>query len=128
MNKKDPKLVVLQFNECINHQDIISLAKFMAPDYKFIDSSDDIQDGKELNLEGWKEFFKQFPDYLNHFSIIESRENIVLAAGYSTCTDDRLVGPAIWVAKVENDLIAEWRIFLDTPQNRARLNMPVRIG
>jgi hypothetical protein len=52
-------------------------------------------------------FFDQFPDYINHFSMVESRDNTVLETGYSTCSYDRLDGPAIWVAKVKDDLIEE---------------------
>jgi ketosteroid isomerase-like protein len=123
MNKKDPKLIVLQFNESINNQDAEGLAKLMAQSYTFIDSSNEVHSGKERNVNGWIEFFNQFPDYVNHFSIVESRDNTVLVTGYSTCSDDRLDGPAIWVAKVENDLISEWRIYLDTAENRERLNL-----
>ncbi len=123
MNKKDPKLIVLQFNESINNQDIEGLSKLMAQGYTFIDSSDEVYDGKELNVKGWIEFFNQFPDYINHFSIVESRDNIVLVTGYSTCSDGRLDGPAIWTAKVENDLVAEWRVYLDSPENRGRLKL-----
>jgi ketosteroid isomerase-like protein len=124
MNKKDPKLVVLQFNESINNQDIESLSKLMAPGYTFIDSSDEVHAGKEQNVKGWESFFNQFPDYVNHFSIVESRENTVLVTGYSTCSDHRLDGPAIWTAKVENDLVAEWRVYLDIPKNREKLRLP----
>lgn len=123
MNKKDPKLIVLQFNESINNQDIDSLSKLMAQNYTFIDSSNEVHSGKERNVNGWIEFFNQFLDYVNHFSIVESRENTVLVTGYSTCSDDRLDGPAIWVAKVENDLISEWRIYLDNAENREILNL-----
>jgi hypothetical protein len=107
MNNTDPKLIILQFNESINNQDIEGLSKLMANHYKFIDSGDEAHDGKERNVQGWIEFFNQFPDYINHFSMIESRENTVLVTGYSTCSDDRLDGPAIWVAKVKDDLIEE---------------------
>ncbi len=123
MNKRDPKLIVLLFNEYINNQDIDGLANLMADDYKFVDSSNDVVDGKEKNVKGWVDFFTQFPDYLNHFSIVESRGNIVLVIGHSTCSDDRLHGPAIWTAKVENDLVVEWRVYLDTPTNREKLEL-----
>lgn len=123
MNKRDPKLIVLQFNEYINNQDIEGLANLMAHDYQFVDSGDDVQQGKEANVQGWLVFFKQFPDYLNHFLIVESRGNSVFVIGHSTCADDRLDGPAIWTAKVENDLVAEWRVYLDTPENREQLEL-----
>ena len=70
MNKKDPKLVALQFNEYINNQDIDGIAEIMADEYKFIDSSGDIYTGKENEILGWKTFFDRFPDYRNHFSIV----------------------------------------------------------
>lgn len=126
MNKKDPKLVVLQFNECINNQDINNLSPLMSDDYVFIDSSDDVHSGgKESMVKGWAEFFSSYPDYRNHFSRIESRENLVLVIGHSTCSYKPLDGPALWTAKIENDLVAEWRVYLDTSENREKLNLLV---
>ena len=126
MFKKDPKLIVLQFNECINNQDIDGLAALMTEDHTFIDSSDEVHEGKDAMVKSWIAFFTAYPDYLNHLSIIESRENLVLVTGYSTCSYDPLDGPAIWTAKVENDLVAEWRVYLDTPENRENLGLPTK--
>lgn len=123
MNKKDPKLTVLQFNECINKQDIEGLSNLMADNHVFIDSSDDVHRGKESMIKGWIEFFNLYPDYRNHFPKIESRENLVLIIGYSTCSHNTLDGPAIWTANIENDLVAEWRVYLDTQENRAKLKL-----
>jgi ketosteroid isomerase-like protein len=126
MNRKDPKVVALQFNEYINNRDIDGIAKIIADDYEFIDSSGDIFAGKEREIQGWKTFFDRFPDYRNHFSIVESRENLVLIIGHSTCSYENLDGPALWTARIENDLVAEWRVYLDTPENRGKLNLPDR--
>jgi len=123
MNKKDPKLTVLLFNECINNRDIDALTSLMAEDYVFIDSSDDVQSGKKLNVKGWTDFFNLYPDYVNHFRLLESREDLVLVIGHSTCSFDPMDGPALWTAKVENDLIAEWRVYLDTAENKNKLNL-----
>lgn len=123
MSKKDPKLVVLQFNECINHRDLPGLSALMAEDHLFIDSSDDVHKGKEMMVKGWNDFFNQYPDYRNHFSVVESRNNLVLVIGHSTCSHESLDGPALWTAKVENDLIAEWRVYLDTVENRQKLGL-----
>jgi ketosteroid isomerase-like protein len=124
MKTKDPKLVVLLFNECINNRDINGLSDLMADDYVFIDSSDDYHGGgKEVMVPGWQEFFELYPDYRNHFSTVISRENLVLVIGHSTCSNKILDGPAIWTAKIENDLVAEWRIYLDTSDNRRILNL-----
>ena len=76
MRKKDPKFVVLQFNECINNRDIEGLSSLMAEEHVFIDSSDDNHRGKESDIKGWIIFFNLYPDYENHFSTLESRDNL----------------------------------------------------
>ncbi len=123
MTAKDPKLVVYLFNQAINEQDIGALSGLMSPDHTFIDSSDEIHRGKETMVRGWIDFFESYPDYCNHFSVIESRGNLVLMTGHSTCSYDPLDGPALWTAKVENDLVTEWRVYLDTPENRKKLKL-----
>ena len=122
MSTKDPKLVVLQFNECINNRDLQGLFNLMTEDHVFIDSNDDIQRGRELVIKGWRDFFSQFSDYRNQFGIVESREKHVFVIGHSTCSFKPLAGPALWTAKVEDDLVAEWRVYLDTVDNREKLN------
>jgi len=117
-------LVVLRFNECINDQDIDGLGKLMTADHVFIDSSDEVHRGKDLMIQGWQEFFDTYPDYQNHFSIVEERGDLVLVIGHSTCSYDPLDGPALWTAKIEGDLIAEWRVYLDTIENRHKLGLP----
>jgi ketosteroid isomerase-like protein len=126
MNQKDPKLVVLQFNECINKRDIDGLASIMTEDHTFIDSSNEVHTGKEMMVPGWKDFFRSYPDYRNHFSVVESRQDLVLVIGHSTCSYEPLDGPALWTAKIENDLVQEWRVYLDTEENRALLDLPLK--
>lgn len=128
MSKKDPKLVVLQFNEYINNQDIQGLSRLMAEDHVFIDSNNDVHQGKMIVVEGWIKFFNLYPDYLNHFLIVESRDNIVLAIGFSTCLYKPLDGPGLWTAIIENDLVNEWHVYLDTSENREKLRLPTKHG
>jgi ketosteroid isomerase-like protein len=122
---RDPKSVVLAFNEFINKRDIDGLSAMMTEDHTFIDSSDEVHSGKEMMVAGWKDFFSSYPDYRNHFEIVESRGNLVLVIGHSTCSDDPLDGPALWTAKVEDDLVQEWRVYLDTDENRELLGLPL---
>lgn len=123
MGNKDSKLVVLQFNACINEGDLQGLSDLMTEDHVFIDSSNDVHRGKDLMVKGWENFFSQYPDYLNHFSILESRGNLVLVIGLSTCSYEPLDGPALWSAKVEDDHIAEWRVYVDNEKNRELLGL-----
>jgi len=124
VNHIDPKLIVLQFNQSINERNIDRLSALMSDDYVFIDSSNEVHQGKDRMVEGWAEFFNSYPDYRNHFSIVESRGNLVLIIGHSTCSFDSLDGPALWTAKVDNNLVSEWRVYLDTAENREKLELP----
>lgn len=123
MNKKDPKLTALQFNEYINNQDIKGLTSLMAEDFTFIDIPGKVEKGKELMTKNWISFFEDFPDYKNIFTRVESRDNFVILIGYSTCSYKPLDGPAIWTATIEDDLVAKWQIFEDTEDNRKKLNI-----
>ncbi|MBO0861665.1 MAG: nuclear transport factor 2 family protein [Chloracidobacterium sp.] len=123
MSEKDPKFVVLQFNECINNRDLEGLSNLMTEGHVFIDNNNDVHRGKELMVKGWEDFFRQFPDYSNHFAIVESRGDQVVVIGHSTCSFKPLDGPALWTATVEDGLIAEWRVYLDTVENREDLDL-----
>ena len=123
MNKKDPKLTVLLFNECINNQDIAGLAKYMAEDVKLIMGNEVTQNNKEEAKSAWMQFFEMCPDYKNHFNRIESKKDIVCVVGFSTCSNKSVDGPALWRVRVENDLITEWQILEDTEDNRKFLKL-----
>ncbi|MBD3369277.1 hypothetical protein GF402_02820 [Candidatus Fermentibacteria bacterium] len=80
--------------------------------------------GRERMLEGWSGFFRSYPDYRNVFGRVESRDDLVIMLGYSTCSNEEtLEDPAIWTARIENDLVAEWRVYTDNGENRRRLGL-----
>ncbi len=123
MNTKDPKLIALQFNECINNQDIKGLSGLMTEDHTFIDREDGVYKGKEYMTKGWIDFFKQFPDYKNTFTRVESRDNLVIIIGYANWSKEPTEDHVIWTARIEDDLVAEWRIYTDTEENRKKFNI-----
>jgi ketosteroid isomerase-like protein len=126
LDNDEPISIIEKFNQCINQQDLEGLAALMTQDYVFIDSSDDVHEGKDRMIAGWQEFFETYPDYRNHFEHIEARGELVLVAGHSTCSFDPLDGPALWTAKVKAGLVKEWRVYLDSKENRRTLNLPQR--
>jgi ketosteroid isomerase-like protein len=123
MNKKDPKLIALQFNEYINKQDIKGLSNLMTEDHTFIEREGNVYKGKESMIKGWIEFFEKFPDYRNIFHRVDSRDDLVILIGYAKWTKNNKHDHAIWTAKIKNDLVAEWCIFEDTEENRKKLNI-----
>ena len=124
MNKRDPKLTVLLFNECINNRDIEGLASLMTDDHTLICGGHVDTKDKISSCEEWLSFFSMFPDYLNHFSRIHSKENFVVVEGRSTCSnEDTLNGDALWSARVQNDKISEWQVYEDSAENRSKLQI-----
>lgn len=73
--------------------------------------------------KGWIEFFKRFPDYRNTFTRVESRDNLVILIGHAYWSEENKYDPVIWTAGKENDLVAEWRTYEETPGNRKVLGI-----
>jgi ketosteroid isomerase-like protein len=101
----------MSFNDCITRRDIGGLSRLMSDDHVFIDSADNIVSGKTRCVEAWQGFFAAFPDYRNHFARVLLAGDKVVMIGHSVCSDTRLAGPALWTAKVEGDLVSEWRVY-----------------
>jgi len=117
MNPVDPKLIALQFNTQITAHNIDGLAALSSTDHRFIDRDGQVTTGKEAVLDTWRRFFALFPDYVNTFTRVESRGNLVVLHGYATWHPGDPPDYAIWTARIEAGLVAEWRIYADSNAN-----------
>jgi ketosteroid isomerase-like protein len=115
--------VVTRFNDGINRADLDALGALMTDDHTFTDSVGAQVRGKSNCLEAWSGFFGQFPDYRNHFTELIPGDDRVVVIGYSRCSVAVLDGPALWTAEVEDDKVAHWRVYQDTPAVRAELGV-----
>jgi len=115
------RLVVQAFNACINARDADGLGSLMTEDHTFIDSEGASVHGKPSCLDAWRGFFDAFPDYRNTFTELSTHADIVTVVGHSTCSNKLLNGPALWTATVRDSRVAEWRVYEDSPANRAEL-------
>lgn len=104
-------LTALRFNERINQRDLEGLAGLMTDDHTFIDNSGEVTRGKPVMKEGWREFFKKYPDYRNKFTCVAIQSNVVVMVGYSTCSYKPLDGPNVWTAKIRGGRVSEWRVY-----------------
>lgn len=120
MNRKDPKLVALQFNECINNQDLEGLKHLMTEDHVFIDRDGNVGRPREAMILGWQKFFEAFPAYRNTFKRVESTDNLVVILGYAYWSEEQPYDPVIWTAVIVDDLVGEWHIYADSEENRKR--------
>src|SRR5262245_50281162 len=119
----DPRTLTIEFNNCINGRDLAGLEQLMTDDHTFIDTADRAIHGKADCLKAWRGFFESFPDYRNIFESVIAKDDRVIVVGRSTCSDVRLDGPALWVARASNAKLAEWRVHEDSPANRQALGI-----
>lgn len=118
-----PQQIVNRFNEAITYHNLVELEDLMTEDYVFIDTGNRHFLGKEVALKAWQQFFEMFPDYENIFEKIIVEPNFVVMRGHSICKEKTLAGPALWSAKIRGQKISEWRVYEDTAENRALLNI-----
>lgn len=121
--KADPKLIAVEFNNCITNHDSACLASLMTDDHVFIDRDGNVHRSKEFMVNAWIKFFEQFPNYKNTFTRIESREDRAVMLGYAYWSEPNRHDPAIWTAEIVGGLVAEWHIYYDTAQNRRRFGL-----
>jgi ketosteroid isomerase-like protein len=119
----DLRALTNKFNEHINNRDADGLATVMTEDHSFIDKAGNAIRGKPRCLEAWRGFFAAFPDYRNIFERLMVQDESVVVSGRSSCADARLDGPALWVAKMKEGKVAEWRVYDDTPTLRRTLGL-----
>ena len=117
-NTTDPESVVRRFNDCINNRDIDGLSDLMTEDHTFIDRDGKAVQSKRAMIDGWRQFFKQFPVYRNTFERIESRGDSVTVLGFAFWSEQQPHDAVIWKAIIEGGRIREWRIYVDTDANR----------
>jgi hypothetical protein len=124
MNNRDPKLTALLFNECINNRDIEGLVDLMTENHSLILDGHVHTKDKVSSRETWSSFFGMFPDYRNHFLRIESKDDLVVIKGKSTCSnEDKLNKNALWSARIQNDKVSEWQVYEDSSENRMKLKI-----
>jgi ketosteroid isomerase-like protein len=115
--------VALRFNDAINRRDVESLVALMTDDHRFVDTAGASFEGRDAARDIWRQFFDGFPDYRNHFETVAEKDGAVVIAGRSSCSDQRLEGPALWSATIRDGKVSEWRVYEDTAERRAALGI-----
>jgi ketosteroid isomerase-like protein len=114
-----------RFNDHINARDLPRLVALMTDDHTFVDGGGATVAGRDACREAWQGFFASFPDYRNIFTTMtpDAADEVVTIVGRSECSVPALAGPALWRASVRDGLVAEWRVYADTPASRAALGI-----
>ena len=114
--------IVRAFNEAINAGDVERLSALMAENHTFIDSQGNAVSGATTMTEGWRGYFRMFPDYKNNIEGFLQNGNTVMAYGSASGTYNGKKGPVAenyiemptaWKAIVEEGKVKEWRVYAD---------------
>ena len=111
-----------QFIEAINRQDVAAICELMTEDHRFIDSEDQIFDGRERMKTGWADYFKIVPDYRIEVSetFVSGNTVVFLGHGFGTYTSDGNLKPenhwqtpGAWKAVIAGEKVRLWQVFAD---------------
>ena len=106
----------------ISEQDADGLADLMTKDHTFIDGMGTTESGRDKMRKGWKGYYAMVPDYWVRGELFFCKGDRVAvfgtaggtySAGGSLKPENRWQVPAAWLAVVEGDKIAEWRVYAD---------------
>jgi len=118
---------VKAFVGAINQADLSRLSELMTENHTFVDSGGQVQSGRENMAEGWKQYFRVFPDFRIEIEDILQDKKLVAVFGRASGTyrgrrglipENRIEMPAAWRAVVENGKIKHWQVYTDWTEGR----------
>ena len=111
------------FVALINDHNADEMGSLMTPDHAFIDAHGNKIAGKENMIEGWRQYFKMFPDYWIAIHEVTEKEDTVYGFGTASGTfAGHIAGephnffkiPAAFRAEVTGEKIKVWQVYADT--------------
>src|ERR1700676_4983563 len=121
--------VAMEFVRAINRQNVDALAALMTIDHRFTDSLGNAVEGRDAMRAGWSGYFGMVPDYSLAIEETYADGPIVILLGMAEGTyggktgpkpENRWRTPIAVRARIEECLVAEWRVFADNEPIRAR--------
>jgi ketosteroid isomerase-like protein len=113
------KEIIIAFIDCINSQDLKSLAALMSDDHTFIDAHGNQVSGRAKMIAGWRGYFEWFPDYYIEVTEVFEDDDKLALFGFAGGTFKNREGenwrlPAAWRATVDESRVTLWQVFADT--------------
>ena len=120
------KAVTTAFIKAINDQDMEALARLMSDDHTFIDSGGRAYSGRRAMLDGWKEYFRMFPDYrITVDSLLQEGHVVAVFGAFSETWKGKkgreIKGPAAWKAVIKDGKVHHWQVYADLSEAMAVL-------
>ena len=124
--------VAKEFVRAINRQNVDALAALMTTDHRFTDSLGNTVEGRNAMRSGWAGYFGMVPDYSLAIEETYADGSVVVLLGMAQGTftgkgapahENRWQTPIAIRARIEDGLVAEWRVFADNEPIRALMRM-----
>jgi hypothetical protein len=106
----------------------------MTADHSFVNSLGEIYTRPEVE-RGWRQYFDMVPDYWvridREFSearisvLIGNAGGTYVSQGGAPKGENRWETPAVWVAQVKGQRVAEWRIYSDNEPIREKMRKSI---
>lgn len=122
-NSDDAVTVVMKFISAINAGDSKRLVSLQTEDFTFIDMAGD----RFVGRDGWKDYFTDYSDYKIHVQLtLLSGEGVAIVGkttGSHLDPSIEVLETVLWTAQVRDGLVAEWRIYSDLKDAKAKLGI-----
>jgi ketosteroid isomerase-like protein len=121
---RPPIAVAITFVDCINRGDVDGLAALMTADHALRVFAEPPLVGRAANVAAWRGYAETFPDYVIAPRRISVRGDVVAILGHTTGSHLGLPDAQerqltlIWLARIVDELVCEWTLIEDTPDNR----------
>ena len=122
--------VAQAFVRAINRQDVDALAELMTAEHRFIDALGNTSEGREKMRTAWAAYFRMVPDYTVAIEETFSDGPVVVMLGMAQGTytpdgqlrpENRWSTPTAFRAFIEDQQVAEWRVYCDNEPIRQRM-------
>jgi uncharacterized protein (TIGR02246 family) len=129
-----PEAIARAFVQTINHHDPAALAELMTAGHRFVDSLGNVVEGRDKMRAGWVGYFRMVPDYTISIDEAFCDGPVVAMFGKAQGTytpdgelhkENRWQTPAAFRAVVEDDKLAEWRVYADNESMRKVMSRSV---
>jgi hypothetical protein len=129
----DSRPIVQAFIDAINGGHAERVSNMISADHVFIDSLGARVQGRKTMLDGWRSYFRLFPDYrieVDGWFVDDMEAMLYGRAGGTLYRDARPVEggrwqiPAAWRAVTDGKLVALWQVYADNKPVRDLLQGP----
>lgn len=122
----DAEHIVREFVEAVNAHDVDRIGALTAEDFVFVGAYGDEVHGRKAMLEGWRGYFKWFPDYrieIEEVMVSRDASERVALLGFAEGTYKGTLRrdgsghwrlPAAWRAAVSDGGITLWQVYCDS--------------